>query len=223
MKINKSLAESGASTQFEFPLWTLDSGKNPIEISRFSTLANEFPLYAIDTAKMTKVLNYIKNFTPYEVELLHNLAMCNKSVFLYANPVGEPGTPKPKKGGAKIMVYLYKKLFAFIEDIIANQDGPFGDEEMTQGADELSTQSRLNDADNQERPRPGEERLEHAPPLRNVQSEPLVPYFFSPLKFFFRRLFLRLVRRKFAFGTRTLISRRFTMIFATSMMSMCEK
>jgi hypothetical protein len=154
MKINKTLAESGASTSFEFPLWTMDSGKNPIEISRFSTLANEFPLYAIDTAKMTKVLNYIKNFTPYDEELLHNA--------------------KSKKGGAKTMVYLYKKLFAFIEDIIANQDGPFIDEEMTQGQDEISTHSQLNDGDTKDVPRPGEERLELPPPLRNAQSEPLV-------------------------------------------------
>lgn len=172
MRINKNLATNGASTNFEFPLWTMDSSKNPIEISRFANLANEFPLYAIDTSKMMKVLGYIKNFTPYDEELLHNLAMCNKSVFIYVQK-NNPSSPNGKsKKGQQTMVYLYKKLFSFIEDLISKQDGPY-DDEMTQGMHELSTQSRLKDDGAEDIQRPGEERLEQHAPLRNATSEPL--------------------------------------------------
>ena len=214
MRINKNLATNGASTNFEFPLWTMDSSKNPIEISRFANLANEFPLYAIDTSKMMKVLGYIKNFTPYDEELLHNLAMCNKSVFIYVQK-NNPSSPNGKsKKGQQTMVYLYKKLFSFIEDLISKQDGPY-DDEMTQGMHELSTQSRLKDDGAEDIQRPGEERLEQHAPLRNATSEPLVNFF--PLKN--RKQFLKRVKRKFVFGTKMRISRQFTTTFVISMMS----
>jgi len=43
MTINKTLANSGASMEFEFPLFSIDSNSMPQPISRMSNLAQEFP------------------------------------------------------------------------------------------------------------------------------------------------------------------------------------
>jgi hypothetical protein len=66
MTINTEIAKDGTSKLFEFPLWTMDSNKMPVPISRKRTLEGQFPLYCLDSKKMFKILNHIKIFDEYD-------------------------------------------------------------------------------------------------------------------------------------------------------------
>ena len=136
MTINTEIAKDGTSKLFEFPLWTMDSNKMPVPISRKRTLEGQFPLYCLDSKKMFKILNHIKIFDEYDENQLHHLAMCASSVFVYSEKKEMPNTKK--KVVKETYCYLYKKLFDFIENILIEMERAYGGDDMTTGPEEIS-------------------------------------------------------------------------------------
>ena len=86
---------------------------------------------------MLKVINHISQFTEHDENLLHKVAMCLKSVFIFVEE-NNRDAPKKKKDRKRTFCYLYKKLFDFIELVINEQDHPEYDEDMTQGPENMS-------------------------------------------------------------------------------------